>query len=89
MLSLIATLFPTIAGWINLLIGWFQQKAADQKAANDAETSAEQQHQADGAQSVGDKQSDDAQNAALDEIQQQLENPTPVVVTQPPPGGTK
>lgn len=83
MLTFLATIFPTIAGWINLIIGYFQQKAADQKAANDAETVAEQQHQADGAQSVSDKESDDAQNAALDQIQQQLENPIPVVVTQP------
>lgn len=69
----IIALFPTIAGWINLIIGFFQQKAADQKAADGAEQTAVAQHQNDGAQSVVDQQSQDAQDAALDQIKLELE----------------
>lgn len=87
MLALIGTLFPTIAGWINLLIGYFQAQAAAQTAATNAEGTAETQHETDGAQSVADQQSTDAQNTGLDAIQQGLENPTPVVVTLPKGNG--
>lgn len=78
----IIALFPTIASWINLVIGWFQKRAADQTAANNAESQAETQHQNDGAQSVDDKTSIDAQQAALDKLKEQIDNPTPVVVTK-------
>lgn len=80
MLALLATIFPTIAGWINLVVGFFQNKEAQQTAATTAEANAEEAHEDDGSQSVADATSDDAQNAALNQIQQQLENPTPIVV---------
>ena len=93
MWATLAAIFPTIAGWINLVVEWFQARAAAQTASNQAEGQAETQHQTDGQQSVVDGASDDAQNVDLDQQAQQLDNPTPVVVTsptQPPPqGGTK
>lgn len=74
--------------WFGQLVSaglqWFQTKQQEQSAANTAEQSAESQHQSDGAQSVADQVSSDAQNAALDNIEKQLDNPTPVVVTQEP-----
>lgn len=82
-IAFIGAIFPTLAGWINLAISFFQKKAADQAAANSAEQNAEAVHQSDGAQSVDDKESADAQNEALDEIKNQLSNPTPVVVHPP------
>lgn len=69
------------------IVNWWSGVQAAQTAATNAETSAEQQHSTDGAQSVEDKTSTDAQNAALDAVQQQLENPTPVVVVTTPPSG--
>lgn len=83
MWAAILAAFPTIAGWINLIVGWFQAKEAAQTAANTSESNAEADHQNDGLQSVSDKTSSDAQNAALDAVQAGLENPTPVVVTTP------
>lgn len=83
MWTALLALFPTIAGWINLVIGWFQKRAADQTAADGLEQTAETQHQNDGAQSVEDKISADAQNEALDQLEQGLKDPTPIVVTLP------
>lgn len=84
MLTTLAALFPTIAGWINLILGYFQAKKQAEDAANSAEIKAESEHQNDGAQSVIDQESSDAQNAALDKIKDQLSDPIPVVViTQP------
>lgn len=80
MWAAILGLFPTVAGWINMLIGVFQKRAADQSAAGAAEQSAESDHQNDGAQSVANKASADAQNLALDQIKQSLENPIPITV---------
>lgn len=74
--------------FLNDIVSWWQGLQAAQTAATGAESTAEQAHQSDGAQSVSDKTSIDAQDAALNTIQQQLENPTPVVVTPPPTGGT-
>lgn len=87
MWAAILALFPTVAGWINLIIGWFQANEAAQNAANSAEASAEIHHQNDGAQSVADKDSSDAQNSALDAAAQAMDNPTPIIV-QPPGGKT-
>jgi hypothetical protein len=91
MWAAILSAFPTIAGWINLIIGYFQQQAADQTAATNAEGAAEQQHQNDGAQSVADHDSNATQNSALDGIEQQLKNPVqvPVTVQPTPPTETK
>jgi len=82
MIALIASIFPTLAGWLNMILGFFQQRAANQTAANQAETAAEASHSGDGALSVAGKTSDDAQNAALDQLAQQLDNPTPIVVVK-------
>ena len=79
----ILAIFPTLAGWINAILGWFQAKAAAQNAADGSEQKAEGDHQNDGAQSVVDKDSTDAQNAGLDNAEKQLENPIPVVVVKP------
>lgn len=80
MWSAILALFPTVAGWINLVVGWFQARSAAQDAANTAETTAMTQHQNDGAQSVSDKDSSDAQNAAIDQLENQIDNPIPIVI---------
>lgn len=80
MWSAILALFPTIASWINLIVGYFQARAAAQTAADSAETTAMTQHQNDGAQSVEDKDSSDAQNAALDQLANQIDNPIPIVI---------
>lgn len=69
---------------VSFFLSWWSNKQAAQNAANQAEQNAEQQHSADGAQSVLDQQSDDAQNAALDGLANQLDNPIQGTVTQPP-----
>lgn len=74
--------FGSIVGFV---VSWVQQRIASQNAANSAEQAAEGQHQTDGAQSVADQGSSDAQNAALDGLAQQLDNPVQAVVTPPPP----
>jgi hypothetical protein len=84
----LAAAFPTIASWINLIIGWVQAKVKAQADQNTAVSTAEQDHEQDGAQSVADQNSSDAQNAALDQKLKQIDNPTPVVVIKPiPPTG--
>lgn len=83
MWAAIVAMFPVVAGWINLVVGWFQARAAAQTAADSAETTAMTQHQNDGAQSVSDKDSSDAQNAALDQLEKQIDNPIPIVITKP------
>ncbi len=80
MWAAILALFPTVAGWINLIVGFFQNRAAAQNSANTAENTAMSEHQSDGAQSVADKISGDAQLAALKKLADQMDNPTPVVV---------
>lgn len=84
-------MLATIIAWLSqswfgqivgLVISWFAARKAAQDNADSAQQSAENEHQNDGAQSVADKTSADAQNAALDKLEQQLDNPTPVVVTQ-------
>lgn len=72
MWAAILGIFPTVASWVNLVIGYFQKQSADDAAAAGAELDAEGEHQDDGAQSVADKSSADAQNAALDKIKQDL-----------------
>lgn len=68
---------------VNIGINWWNARKAAQDGADSAQQTAETQHQADGAQSVADKTSADAQNEALDKLEQQIDNPTPVVVTPP------
>lgn len=68
----IIAIFPTVAAWINSIVGFFQGKAALQSAANSAETTAESGHEDDGAQSVADMNSANAQNAALDQAAAQM-----------------
>jgi hypothetical protein len=80
MWAAIIAMFPTIAGWINMLVSWFQAQKQLQTDQNTAVSTAIQQHEQDGAQSVADQNSSDAQNAALDKKEQQIDNPTPVVV---------
>ena len=75
MWAAILAIFPTVASWANLVIGYFQNKSAEQTAADTAEATAETQHNSDGAQSVADKASDDAQNAALDQADKVHDNP--------------
>lgn len=82
MLAAIIAMFPTIAGWINLIVGWFQARAKAQDDQNVAVDKAVTQHQADGAQSVADRDSSDAQNDALTKQEQIRDNPTPVVVVK-------
>jgi hypothetical protein len=78
----IIALFPTIAGWINMLLGWFQAREKAQEDQNNAVDSAVKQHDQDGAQSVADRNSSDAQNDALTKQEQIRDNPTPVVVVK-------
>ena len=84
MWAALAAAFPTIAGWINLLIGWFQARAQAQKDQNSAVDTGLSQHEQDGAQSVADQESSDAKNASLDQKLKQIDNPTPVVVQKGP-----
>jgi hypothetical protein len=81
----IIALFPTLAGWINLVIGWFQARSKAQDDANSAEEKAIVNHQNDGAQSVEDKNSADAQNQSLDDLKKQLDNPIPIIVEKGKP----
>lgn len=83
MLAAIVALFPTIAGWINMIIGWFQARAQAQTDQNNAVDTAVQQHDQDGAQSVADRDSSDAQMDALKKQEQIRDNPQPVVVVKP------
>lgn len=69
---------------VSLALQWFATAEANQSAADSAESTAEQQHNSDGAQSVADQQSDDAQNAALSGLAASLDNPVPVTVTPAP-----
>jgi hypothetical protein len=80
MLSLLSSLVALVGPWINMVIGWFQAKKAAQAGADTAETAAEAQHLNDGAQSVADRDSADAQNTALDQLAQQIDNPVSAVV---------
>ena len=73
---------------ISAALSWYTTWQANRAAAASSEQQAETDHQDDGAQSVADKDSSDAQNAALDNIENQLDNPTPVV-DKPPPTPTK
>lgn len=75
--------FPTIAGWINLIIGFFQARAKAQDDQNTAVDQAVSQHNNDGVQSVNDMNSSDQQNAEIDKEIEAIDNPTPVVVVQP------
>lgn len=85
-------MLASIIGWlsqswfgalINAGLQWWTRRKEAQTSAENAENSAIDSHQSDGAQSVADKTSADAQNAALDKLQQELDNPTPVVVVKP------
>lgn len=70
--------------FISKIIDWFAAKKAEQTAADNAEQTAEQQHANDGLQSVSDKDSSDAQNAALDKIKEELSKPpAPAAGTTP------
>lgn len=83
MLTLLATIFPTLAGWLNLIIGYFQTSAQNQANQNTSVQSGIAAHNNDGAQSVADQLSTDAQIAALKKLDQQIDNPTPVEVAAP------
>lgn len=83
MLAFLAAAFPTLASWINLIIGWFTARAQAQSEANQAEANAEADHQNDGAQSVADQVSSDAQNAALDQIAHDIDHPPVATVEEP------
>lgn len=74
-LALLAPILPTVAGWVNLVIGWFQTQSQEQAAAAAAEAKAESEHQDDGSISVAEKTSADAQNAGLDQLDNQHDNP--------------
>jgi len=69
------------------IVNWINGVEQAQTNANTAEQTAETANENNGAQSVADQASDDAQNAALDAIENQLQNPTPVVVIPPLPKG--
>jgi hypothetical protein len=69
---------------ISTALSWYTTWQANQAAAASAEQQAESSNANDGAQSVLDQESDDAQNAALDNVENQIDNPTPIVVK---PGG--
>ena len=77
----ILALLPTVFGWINSIIGYFSNKSAEQTSADQAEQSSEDSHEDDGAQSVAGMDSDDAQQAALDQLDQQEDNPVKITVT--------
>lgn len=79
--AFIGWLSSSFGSLMSLVIGWFTTQQQNQANANTAEQSAETSHQNDGSQSVEDKTSADAQNAALDKLEQQLDNPTPVTVS--------
>lgn len=70
----ILAIFPTIAGWINLVIGWFaarKQAESDQSASVDLGL---HNHEQDGKQSVSDVTSSDAQNSALDAAEKEMDS---------------
>lgn len=70
--------------FLSIIANWWQGKAQAETDATNAEGTAETQHQNDGAQSVDDKDSADAQNTALDDLKEGLSNPTPVIVKDKP-----
>lgn len=89
MLAFIMTAFPTVAAWVNQVVAYFAARA---KAQSDASAAADQEiaaHAHDGAQSVADRVSATAQNQALGEIAQQIDNPVTVTVTPPTEGNKK
>lgn len=83
-------MFASILAWltqswfgqvVSFALSWWnshEQAITDQ---SNAVNTALGQHDQDGATSVADTVSSDAQNAALDAAEKQLDNPTPVVVT--------
>jgi hypothetical protein len=84
-------MIATIIAWLSqswfgqivgLAISWYTNWQAQKTAAANAETSAELAHQDDGAQSVDDRNSTDSQNSALDQIEKQIDNPTPIIVVK-------
>lgn len=85
--SIIAFLSQSWFGQIiGLVITWWANRKAAQDAANSAEGAAETAHQNDGAQSVNDRTSSDAQNQALDDLEKQLDTTPPVVIEKPTGG---
>lgn len=93
-MTALVALFNWLSGqWfgqaVTAAIGWFQKRQQQQADANQAEQQAEQQHQTDGAQSVADQTSSDAQNAALDQLERQLDNPVEITVNQTKTEATK
>lgn len=69
--------FTIVAGWVNVIFDWFKARAKAQDDQNKAVSQSQDYHQNDGAQSVTDKQSADAQNAALDQMKKDLDTPKP------------
>jgi hypothetical protein len=69
-------ILSAIGSFFSWLLSWFVAEQANQSAANQAEQTAEAAHNADGSQSVTDQQSDDAQNASLNQVQQTLQGST-------------
>ena len=83
MWAAILALFPTIAGWINQIICYFQAQKQAQDNQNSAVNQAIDEHNTDGAQSVADQQSSDLQNQEIDREIDAIKNAQPIQVTQP------
>lgn len=81
----ILALLGTIAPWINMIINFFSGRAKATSGAAQSMEDAKVQHQNDGAQSVASRTSVDAQMDALDQLEDQLDNPTPIVVVKGKP----
>jgi hypothetical protein len=79
-------MWAAILGFLPFLqdiINWWSGVEQAQAGANSAESAAEAAHQNDGAQSVADAVSGASQNASLDAIANQLDNPPPATIVVP------
>lgn len=70
---------------VGLAINWWTARQQAQTDQNSAVSTGEAQHENDGAQSAADQDSSDAQNAALDQLAKQMDNPTKIVVQEKKP----